>query len=106
MTWKTSVLVLVGVVLLGAGLVLTNRAPVQAAEQGTTVAGGPGMTGPAHYTVVETQGTNLLVTDNKTNTLYYYTIDKDKEIGSDLKLRASVDLTQVGKPVITITKAK
>jgi hypothetical protein len=49
---------------------------------------------------VETEGHNLLVTDNQSNTLYFYTIDKDAKIGSDLKLRGSVDLTQVGKPTI------
>jgi len=96
MTWKNGVLVVVGVVLLGAVLAFTSRAPVQAAEQGATA-------GP-RYTVVETQGHNLLVTDNGTNTVYFYTIDKDKEIGSDLKLRASVDLSQVGKPEIHIKK--
>ncbi len=52
------------------------------------------------YTVVETEGTNLVVTDNSTNMLYFYTIDKEEKPGADLKLRGSVDLTQVGKPVI------
>ena len=56
----------------------------------------------AHYSVVMTEGHNLLVTDNATNSLYFYTIDKDKPIGSPLKLRASVDLTKVGEPEITI----
>jgi hypothetical protein len=97
MSWKSGMLVIVGVVLLGGVLAITNRTPVQAAEQG-------GAAGP-RYTVVETQGHNLLVTDNGTNTVYFYTIDKDKEIGSDLKLRASVDLSQVGKPEIHIKKA-
>ena len=87
MTWKNGMLVVVGVVLLGGVLALTSRAPVQAAEQGA--AAGP------RYTVVETQGSNLLVTDNGTNTVYFYTIDKDKEVGSELKLRGSVDLSQV-----------
>lgn len=58
------------------------------------------------YSVVETEGHNLIVTDNQTETLYFYTIDKDKEIGSDLKLRGSVDLKQVGKAVIKPTKPK
>jgi hypothetical protein len=57
----------------------------------------------AHYTVVMTEGHNLLVTDNGTNKLYFYTIDKDKPIGSPLKLRASVDLTKVGEEEIKIT---
>jgi hypothetical protein len=56
----------------------------------------------AHYSVVMTEGHNLLVTDNATNSLYFYTIDKDQPIGSPLKLRASVDLTKVGEPEITI----
>ena len=59
--------------------------------------------GGAHYTVVETQGHNLLVTDNATNKLYFYTVDKDKPIGSPLKLRASVDLAQVGEEEVKIT---
>jgi hypothetical protein len=63
---------------------------------------GPPMSG-SHYTVVVTEGHNLLVTDNGTNKLYFYTIDKDKPIGSPLKLRASVDLTKVGEEEIKIT---
>ena len=97
MNWKSGVLAFVGLVLIAGALVLVNRGPVQGEEQG----GKGGMGGP-RYTVVETQGSNLLVTDNGTNTVYYYTIDKDEKIGSDLKLRASVDLTQVGKDVIKI----
>jgi hypothetical protein len=57
----------------------------------------------AHYTVVMTEGHNLLVTDNNTNKLYFYTIDKDKPIGSPLKLRADVDLNKVGEQEIKIT---
>jgi hypothetical protein len=56
-----------------------------------------------HYTVVMTEGHNLLVTDNASNKIYFYTIDKDKPIGSPLKLRASVDLTKVGQDEIKIT---
>jgi hypothetical protein len=59
--------------------------------------------GGAHYTVVMTEGHNLLVTDNGTNKLYFYTIDKDKPIGSPLKLRAEVDLSKVGEQEIKIT---
>jgi len=61
------------------------------------------MAGPAHYSVIMTEGNNLLVTDNVTNKVYFYTIDKDKPIGSPLKLRASVDLTKVGQDEIHIT---
>lgn len=59
--------------------------------------------GSASYSVVMTEGHNLLVTDNVANKLYFYTIDKDKPIGSPLKLRASVDLTKVGEAEIRIT---
>lgn len=55
------------------------------------------------YTVVDTEGTNLIVTDNKTNILYYYTIDQGKEIGSDLKLRGSLDLNNIGQPSLKPT---
>ena len=50
--------------------------------------------------MVETEGHNLLVTDNQTDILYFYTIDKDAKIGSDLKLRGKIDLKQVGKDVV------
>jgi hypothetical protein len=96
MSGKQGIWVAVGVCLVAGALLITTWAPVQAAAQ---MGGGP------RYTVVETEGHNLLVTDNGTNTLYYYTIDKDKEIGSDLKLRGSIDLTQVGKNEISIKKA-
>jgi hypothetical protein len=52
------------------------------------------------YTVIHTEGTNIAVTDNKTNTVYYYTVDPGAEPGSDLKLRGSLDLNQVGEQVI------
>jgi uncharacterized protein (TIGR03000 family) len=63
------------------------------------------MTGPSS-SVVQTEGHNLIATDNRSNTLYFYTIDKDKEIGSDLKLRGSIDLSQVGKPSLRLNTAK
>jgi hypothetical protein len=55
------------------------------------------------YVVIETQGFNLLVTDNAANKLYYYATDKDVPVGSPMKLRASLDLTQVGQEEIKIT---
>lgn len=61
--------------------------------------------GPARYTVIETQGHNLIVTDNSSNTLYFYTADKDKPVGSPLKLRGSVDLNNVGRPELVPTTA-
>ncbi|MFO0965108.1 MAG: hypothetical protein U0793_05925 [Gemmataceae bacterium] len=102
-SWKTRFLAVVALGLV-AGVIFTlgfNQPAHAVGEKGG--AGGAG--GPA-YTVVMTEGHNLIVTDNRANTLYFYTIDKDAEIGSDLKLRGSVDLTQVGKAVITPVKAK
>ena len=54
----------------------------------------------ARYTVLESDGTNLLVTDNSKNTLYFYVIDREEQVGSELKLRGSIDLNDVGKPVL------
>ena len=56
--------------------------------------------GVPHYSVVETEGHNLLVTDNSTNTFYFYTVDKGEPVGSELKLRGTLDLNQVGKASI------
>jgi hypothetical protein len=100
--WKTRFLA-----LLLAGLV-TGVVVTLAFNQPALAVGdkGGGASGAPAYSVVMTEGHNLIVTDNKTNTLYFYTIDKDAAIGSDLKLRGQVDLTQVGKAVIHPTKAK
>jgi hypothetical protein len=89
------------VLALLAGFALTAvQGPHQRALGGADDARASG--GP-HYSVIETQGFNLLVADNASNTLYYYATDKDTPIGSPLKLRASLDLSQVGKPEIKIT---
>jgi hypothetical protein len=102
MSGKQGIVVLLGVCLLGGVLLLTSRNIGQAAAQGGAAQMG---TGGPRYTVIDTEAHNLLVTDNVTNTVYFYTIDKDKEVGSDLKLRASIDLSQVGKNEIVIKKA-
>ena len=79
-----------------AGVVLLVSRPVPASSTvDEAKAGSP------HYTVVETEGHNLVVTDNASNTLYFYTVDKGKPPGSEMKLRGKVDLNQVGKPTIT-----
>lgn len=97
-SWKNRSLVAVVAIVVVAGLIgLARLQPAQAARDDAPV------TGP-RYIVVESEAHNLIVTDNKTNTLYFYTIDKDKEIGSDLKLRGSIDLNQVGKSTITPVK--
>jgi len=65
---------------------------------------GQAVTG-AKYTIVDTEGTNLLVVDNSTNTLYFYTVEPGKEVGDDLHMRGSLDLNEVGKPVLRPRKA-
>jgi hypothetical protein len=98
--WKNRLPLLVVAGLLVAALVVMARwQPARAAR-----ADAP-LTGP-RYTVIETEGHNLIVTDNQNNTLYFYTIDKDKEVGSDLHLRGSVDLTQVGKETVKPNNVK
>jgi hypothetical protein len=88
-------LVLAAALVAIALIVIVRLQPVQAERAEAAAAG----SGP-HYTVVETEGHNLVVTDNETNTLFFYTVDKGKAPGSELKLRAKVDLTKVGKPTI------
>jgi hypothetical protein len=87
--------IVLALALLGGGLVMLNRS---SADQ-VAVAKERATSGP-HYTVLETEGHNLVVTDNDTSTLYFYTVDKGKAPGSELKLRAKVDLNMVGKDSI------
>ena len=85
------------------GLIVTARwQPAQAEQGAARAAQSPSI----RYSVIETEGHNLIVTDNSNNALYFYTIDKDKEVGSELKLRGTIDLNQVGQPVIKLTPAK
>jgi uncharacterized protein (TIGR03000 family) len=57
--------------------------------------------GPA-YSVGIAEGHNLIATANRNNTLYFYATDQGKDIGSELKLRATIDLKQVGQPSIKL----
>jgi hypothetical protein len=99
-SWKSRAPLLVVAGLVVVALVILSRwQPARAARADQPV------TGPM-YTVVMTEGHNLIVVDNKANLLHFYTIDKDKQIGSDLHLRGSVDLTQVGKDTIKPTNVK
>jgi hypothetical protein len=96
---KKRVAAIILTVLVAAAIALAFFQPVRAQREAAP-AGGP------RYTVIDTEGHNLIVTDNQSNTLYFYTIEKDKEIGSELKLRGRIDLNQVGKPEIKVSKAK
>jgi hypothetical protein len=98
--WKNRTTLVLAATLVVVALLVTARWQPALAEHAAEPSGVP------HYAVVETEGHNLIVTDNLTNTLYFYTIDKDKEVGSELKLRGSIDLSQVGKPVIKPTETK
>lgn len=93
--WQRNIAIVLGVAFLAGTVMFTNRGQSAAdTVQADKSTGGP------HYTIVETEGHNLVVTDNATNTLYFYTVDKGQAPGADLKLRASVNLNDVGKPVI------
>jgi hypothetical protein len=94
--WKNRMPLVVGITLAVIGLISMARSQPAQAQR----ADGPS---PGRYSVIETQGFNLLVTDNATNKLYYYATDKDVPVGSPMKLRASLDLTKVGNTQIQIT---
>jgi hypothetical protein len=98
-TWKTRMPLAVVTGLVVIALIFMARSQPVRAERDAPATSGP------RYSVVETEAHNLIVTDNQTNTLYFYTIEKDKPIGSELKLRGSIDLTKVGEPVIKPKKA-
>ena len=95
--WKNRMPMVVGAALMVVALIILARSQTTGAEAPTPPH--PGL----RYTVIETQGFNLLVTDNATNKLYYYATDKDVPVGSPMKLRASLDLTQVGREEIKLT---
>jgi hypothetical protein len=97
--WKNRLRLAIGAVLAVTVVVLavSTRAAVGRTEEGSGSAASP------RYSVVITEAHNLLVTDNGANKLFFYTIDKDKPIGSPLKLRASINLSDVGKDEIRIT---
>ena len=90
-----------GAVGLALGGLFTPGSGAVAQDAGI---GGSAMTGP-RYTVIDTEGWNLLVTDNRTDTLHFYTVDEGAEVGSELKLRGSIDLSQVGQPTLTPRKS-
>ena len=98
--WKNRMPLVLVAVLVVLALIATARWEPAVAQREA----GPGPV--PRYSVVETEGHNLIVIDNQKSTLYFYTIDQGKEIGSELKLRGTVDLNQVGKPVIKPTTVK
>jgi hypothetical protein len=95
--WKNRLTIIVGATLLVAAMVVLALSRPAQAQRGAADGSMP------RYSVIETQGFNLLVTDNAANKLYYYATDKDVPVGSPMKLRASLDLSQVGREEIKIT---
>jgi len=95
--WKNRMPMVVGIALMVVALIMMVRSEPAQAQRAEAAGSG------VRYSVIETQGFNLLVTDNTANKLYYYATDKDVPVGSPMKLRASLDLTQVGREEIKIT---
>jgi hypothetical protein len=99
-SWKKIGVFVCCAALATAVLVVIDRDRPAVAAQDEKGGGSP------RYTVVETQGHNMIVTDNRTNILYFYTIDKDKQVGDPLRLRGTIDLNLVGKDEIAPVKSK
>jgi hypothetical protein len=91
---QTSRLWAIALIVLGIGLGLNAFKPAASPAQlgGGQIAG--------RFTVIDTEGTNLIVTDNTSETLYFYTVDPEKAPGEDLKLRGELSLRDVGKPIL------
>ena len=97
-TWKNGSSLSLVIAVVALALVLTGRSVPARAEREAAAGALP------RYSVVESEAHNLVVTDYQTGTLYFYAIDKDKEVGSELKLLGTNDLKQVGKPTIRPAK--
>jgi hypothetical protein len=96
--WKVGV----GLLVLGVMVALVlaywpGRPAVGAEDKGA---------GGGRYTVVMSDGTHVVVTDNKENKLYFYAVDKDGKPGDELKIRGTIDLNDVGKASLKPTKPK
>jgi hypothetical protein len=100
MAWKTGILFVVGAFMISASLIFTQSGPVQG-QPGKGMGGGG-----LKHTVVATDGSHLIVTDNAADKLYFYAIDKEGKVGDELKLRGTVDLSEVGKTSIRPTTHK
>lgn len=94
---KSGLLVAV-IVALALGVVIGMNFQNPVIAQGGKGGGGGGS--GARYSVVETEGVHLIVTDNQKNTVYFYTVNEGDKPGADLHLRGSIDLTKVGDATI------
>src|SRR5262249_58545864 len=75
---------------LGVGLGLRAQDKGAAAKAGSA----------PRYTVVMSDGTHVVVTDNGTNRLYFYAIGPEDKVGDPLQLKGYVDLSDVGKDTL------
>ena len=64
-----------GISVMVVALIVMSCLPSASAQCAEPAGSGP------RYTVIETQGFNLLVIDNATNKLYYYATDKEASVG-------------------------
>lgn len=94
MRWKSGLGLLAVALLVGGVLTLS---PGRSAAQ---------KDGGKNVTVVQTDGTHLIVTDNTAHKLYFYAIDQGGKPGDELKLRGTINLEEVGKPGIKPIDAK
>src|SRR5262245_42227650 len=87
--WKVGGGLLALGLVVGLVLALWAGRPVVGADDKST--------GGGRYTVVATDGTHLIVTDNKDSKVYFYAVDKDGKPGDELKFRGTINLNDVGK---------
>lgn len=97
-TSKSS-LILIVLALLVAGIAIGMSLNMPIAAQGQA----PAASTIARYTVQETDGMSLIVTDNQKNTVFFYTVDQGEKPGADLHLRGTIDLNSVGQATIKPT---
>jgi hypothetical protein len=67
------------------------------------VAQGEKASSASRYSVVDSEGVNLIVTDNQKQTVYFYTVEPDQKPGADLHLRGTIDLNKVGDATLKPT---
>jgi hypothetical protein len=92
--WKNGIGLLA--IALAIGLVLSLSAERSAGQKETG----------KNLTVVATDGTHLVVTDNQAHKVYFYAIEQGGKPGDELKLRGTINLEDVGKPIIKPTTIK
>jgi hypothetical protein len=92
---KTSLVIALGILLVaGIAIGMSLNTPTAAQQPG-----GAGF----RYSVAETDGITLIVTDNQKNTVFFYTVDEGAKPGADLHLRGTIDLNSVGQEMIKPT---